>query len=100
MCGGHIVRDQRDLETQRLGRSVGMHVATGEVHVAQLVGGERQRGLAGVQFAIGAALVQEPALQTEGLLEEGQGGRDIGDVGDGVAEFHESLTGWAGCTSP
>jgi len=86
--GRHVVRDQRNLETQRLCGRVRVHMPAGKVHVTQRVRGERQRGLAGVEFAVGAAFVQELARDSESPLEEGQRGRDVGDVDDGVAEFH------------
>ena len=88
MRGRHVVSDQRNLETQRLSGRVRVHMPARKVHVAQRVRGERQRGLAGVEFAVGAAFVQELARETEGYLEEVQRGGDVGDVDDGVAEFH------------
>ncbi|MCY1531140.1 hypothetical protein D9M68_663580 [compost metagenome] len=59
-----------------------------KVGIAERVRGERQRGLASFEFAISARFVQEARGQTEGLFEELQRLGDVGNVDDGVAEFH------------
>ena len=63
-------------------------MAAREVGVPKGVGREGQRGVAGLEFAVGAGLMQEAGAEPERLAEEGERGGDIGDVEDGVAELH------------
>ena len=65
-----------------------MNVATREVRVTECVSRERQRRFAGLELAIRAGLVEEPALQTKGALKELKRCLDVWDVDDGVAELH------------
>ena len=84
----YVTRHQRDLHSQRLFRAVGMHMTTGEIGVAQRVRRKSQGRFAGRQLTVSTRLVQEFGLQTKRSVEEFQRVCDVGNVDDGVAEFH------------
>ena len=88
MCCVNVVGDQSDLHSQRLLALAGVHMAVREVQLSEGVRRKRERGFAGVHFAVVARFMQKFLLKAEGLAEEPQRRFDAGDVDDGVAEFH------------
>ncbi|CKT82246.1 Uncharacterised protein [Mycobacterium tuberculosis] len=83
-----IVGDEAQLHAQRLGRGRCSNMPLREIRLRKLVRGKGEGGLAGREFAVGVRIVEELAREAEGLFEELKRLGDVGNVDDGVAEFH------------
>ena len=87
----HICRDQRDLHTQRLRRTVRRNMPSRKMRLTECVCRKRQGGCPGFQFALRPRLVQEAVGKAEGVREECQRCGDIRHRDNGGAELHTNL---------
>ncbi len=88
MGGGDVGGDEGDFDAEGLGGAAGGDVALGKVGLAKAVVSEGKGGFARFEFAVVAAFVEEALAESEGGFKELEGGGNVGDVDDGVAEFH------------
>jgi len=83
-----VVGHEADLERRPAAGPLLRPVDPRQVRGGELVRGEGEHRLAGVQLRVLPALVQETAALTERALVELQAGCDVGNVEDRVAEPH------------